>query len=36
MYEKILVPLDGSDLAEQVFPSAVQLARAFNSELVLI
>jgi len=36
MYGKILVPLDGSDLAEQVFPSVVQLAWAFSSELILI
>ena len=36
MYEKILVPLDGSKLAEQVFPTIVDLARAFGSEVVLI
>jgi len=36
MYERILVPLDGSKLAEQVFPSVVELARAFSSEVVLV
>lgn len=36
MYGKILVPLDGSDLAEQVFPAVVELAWAFSSELILI
>ena len=36
MYEKILVPLDGSDLAEQVFPHVAELARAFGSEVVFI
>ena len=36
MYERILVPLDGSKLAEQVFPLVVELARAFGSEVVLL
>jgi len=35
MYERILVPLDGSKLAKQVFPPVVELARAFGSEVVL-
>jgi len=35
MYERILVPLDGSKLAEQVFPPVVELARVFGSEVVL-
>lgn len=36
MYERILVPLDGSKFAEQVFPPVVELARAFGSEVVLV
>jgi len=36
MYERILVPLDGSKLAEQVFPYVAELARAFDSEIILI
>ena len=36
MYERILVPLDGSKFAEQAFPPVVELARAFDSEVVLI
>jgi len=36
MYERILVPLDGSKLAEQVFPYVAELARAFSSEVILI
>jgi len=36
MYERILVPLDGSKFAEQVFPAVVELARAFGSEVVLV
>ena len=36
MYRKILVPLDGSDLAEQVFPHVAEVARAFNSEVLMI
>lgn len=36
MYRKILIPLDGSALAEIVFPHARELARNFNSEVVLI
>jgi nucleotide-binding universal stress UspA family protein len=36
MYERILVPLDGSKFAEQVFPPLVELARAFGSEVVLV
>jgi nucleotide-binding universal stress UspA family protein len=34
MFEKILVPLDGSKIAEQVFPFVVELATAFNSEVI--
>lgn len=36
MWKKILVPLDGSDLAELALPYAKELADAFNSELVLL
>jgi len=36
MYERILVPLDGSKFAEQVFPPVAELARAFDSEVVLV
>ena len=36
MYEKVLVCLDGSELAEQVIPYAAEVARRFNSAVVLI
>ena len=36
MFEKILVPLDGSLLAECVLPHTVAIATAFNAELVLL
>ena len=36
MYEKILVPLDGSGLAEVALPYAEQLARRLGSEIALI
>ena len=36
MLEKILVPLDGSKFAKQVFPHVVELAQAYDSEVVLI
>jgi nucleotide-binding universal stress UspA family protein len=37
MYERILVPLDGSALAEEVLPHAVQVARcAEGAEMTLI
>ena len=36
MYEKILVPLDGSKLAEQAFPYVAELAKAFVSEVTII
>ncbi len=35
-YRKIVVPLDGSELAEEAFREAVPLARAFGAELVLV
>ncbi len=36
MWKKILVPLDGSDLAELALSYAKELAGAFNSELILL
>lgn len=35
MFKRILVPLDGSELAREALPIAVRLARAADSELVL-
>lgn len=36
MYEKILVPLDGSKTAEQVFPGVADMASAFGSEVIML
>lgn len=36
MYKKILVPLDGSELAELALPYAEELAEKLDSELILI
>lgn len=36
MWERILVPLDGSNLAELAIPYAEEIAAAFNSEVVLL
>jgi len=36
MYKKVLVPLDGSELAEKVLPHVVALAKAFGAEPTLI
>jgi len=36
MYKKMLVPLDGSKLAEVVFPYAKELAISLNLELILL
>lgn len=36
MYNKILVPLDGSNLAEQALPHAIELAQKFSAEIHLI
>lgn len=36
MYNKILVPLDGSELAEAALPHAKSIANAFNSQIVLL
>lgn len=36
MYQKILVPLDGSPLAEAVLPHTKTLAQSKNAEIVLL
>lgn len=36
MYKKILIPLDGSELAESILPHATQLASMFGSHLILL
>jgi len=36
MYEKILVPLDGSEVAEQAMPYVERLARKLKSEVILM
>lgn len=36
MYRRLLVPLDGSELAEQALPYVVKIARGFDSEAVLL
>jgi nucleotide-binding universal stress UspA family protein len=36
MFEKILIPLDGSEFAEQAVPYAKQISKAFRSEVVLL
>jgi nucleotide-binding universal stress UspA family protein len=36
MYNKILLPLDGSDLSHQAIPHTVELAKAFDAEVVLM
>jgi nucleotide-binding universal stress UspA family protein len=36
MYARILVPLDGTPLAETVLPHATEIARRFDSTLVLL
>lgn len=36
MYERILVPLDGSERAEAILPHVAELARRFSSDVVLI
>jgi nucleotide-binding universal stress UspA family protein len=33
--QRILVPLDGSDVAEQILPSAVSIAQAFGADMIL-
>jgi nucleotide-binding universal stress UspA family protein len=36
MYERILLPLDGSEMAEQALPHAVAQAERFGAELILL
>ena len=36
MYERIMVPLDGSNAAEMVLPYAEEIAARFNSEIALV
>ena len=36
MYRRLLVPLDGSELAEGALAHAEQLARAFKAEILLV
>jgi nucleotide-binding universal stress UspA family protein len=36
MYKKILVPLDGSKLAEAVLPHAEALAKSENAEIIIL
>ena len=36
MFERILVPLDGSALAERAVPHVMEFARTFNSDIVLL
>jgi nucleotide-binding universal stress UspA family protein len=36
VFKKILVPLDGSDLAGKVIPQAEDLAKSFNAQVVLL
>ncbi|MBN1316063.1 MAG: universal stress protein [Anaerolineales bacterium] len=36
MYKRILLPLDGSPLAEQALPHAIAIAEHFDSELILL
>jgi len=36
MFKKVLVPLDGSSLAEQILPYAEEIARRWESRLVLL
>lgn len=36
MFNRILVPLDGSKLAERALPHAEQFARIFGSNIVLL
>ncbi|MFA5309797.1 MAG: universal stress protein [Dehalococcoidales bacterium] len=36
MYHRILIPLDGSKLAEQVFPAVLELAGPLNSEIIIM
>lgn len=35
MFKKILVPLDGSELAAKILPNVADLAKAFNAEVTI-
>jgi nucleotide-binding universal stress UspA family protein len=36
MYQRILLPLDGSELAERILPHTIELARRFGATVVLL
>ena len=36
MYQRVIVPLDGSERAEQALPNATDLARASNASILLV
>ena len=36
MYQRILLPLDGSAIAEQALPHAITLTQSFQAELILL
>jgi nucleotide-binding universal stress UspA family protein len=36
MFKKILVPLDGSKMAEKIVPQVVELAKSINAQVVLL
>ncbi len=36
MYERIVVPLDGSDIAEAALPAAIEIARVLGSRIILL
>jgi nucleotide-binding universal stress UspA family protein len=36
MYKRVLIPLDGSALAEHALPHAIAQARHFQAELILL
>jgi nucleotide-binding universal stress UspA family protein len=36
MYDRILVPLDGSDLAKEIVPRVLSMATAHGSEVILL
>jgi nucleotide-binding universal stress UspA family protein len=36
MFKKILVPLDGSELATKILPQVVDMAKCFEAEVTLL
>ena len=36
MFEKILIPLDGSEFAEAALPYGEEISRTFGSEVILL